>query len=113
MQLAARLAANVVAFVTAYKENVTSRAGSSVCRPSDLRWLDVSCPQEVRVDRFFRERVKELIASRTIPRARGVLAHLVRGHWRCKPELKEQIWIAPYQREDEKIGRVVERIERL
>jgi hypothetical protein len=111
MRLALRLAANVITFVTAYRENVTLRSGS--CSPSSVRWLDVGCPREVRVDRAFRDHVKALVASRTIPRARGVLAHLVRGHWRSRPVQKELIWIAPYQRGDANIGQVVERTERL
>lgn len=113
MRLASRLAANVIAFVTAYKDNVSLRTGTPSSKPSDVRWLDVGCPREVRVDRSFRDHVKTLIASRTIPRARGVLAHLVRGHWRSVTGKEQLIWIAPYQRGDAHIGRVVERIERL
>ncbi len=113
MKLAVRLAANVITYVTAYKESVAHRAGPLSGSSSDVRWLDVGCPREVRVDRAFRDHVKALIASRTIPRSRGVLTHLVRGHWRRKPAVEEQLWIAPYQRGDENIGRVVLRIERL
>ncbi len=106
MRLAIRIASNTIAFVTTYKESVKKRLGM----PSDVRLLDVSCPQEVCVDREFRDRVIALVSAKTIPRARGVLAHLVRGHWRGD---KERIWIAPYRRGDGNIGRVVERTTRL
>lgn len=107
MRLAMRLASNTVAFVTTHRESVKKREGT----PIDVRLLDVSCPREVCVDRSFRDQVISLVAARSIPRARGVLAHLVRGHWRRSGE--GLIWIAPYRRGDENIGKIVERIERI
>lgn len=107
MRLAMRLASNTVAFVTAYRESVKRRVGT----PSDVRLLDVACPREVCVDRAFRDQVISLVGARTIPRARGVLAHLVRGHWRHNGE--KLLWIAPYARGDEKIGKIVVRVERI
>jgi len=109
MLLAIRIASNTAAFVTTHKESVQRLAGT----PSDVRLLDVSCPREVHVDRAFRDRVIALVGAKTIPRARGVLAHLVRGHWRRTSNSDGLIWIAPYSRGDENIGRVVERTERL
>ena len=110
MQLALRLASNVVAYVTGYQENVVRRSPS---KPGDIRLLDVNSPRDVFIDRDFRLRVRDLVAARTLPRARGVLAHLVRGHWRSVPEDDRLIWIAPYRRGDLNIGRVVERNDRL
>lgn len=107
MHLAIRIASNAVAFVTTHRESVTRRVGT----PSDVRLLDVACPREVCVDRAFRDQVTSLLAARSIPRARGVLAHLVRGHWRSRGD--DLLWIAPYRRGDENIGRVAERTERL
>jgi len=107
MRRATRIAANAVAFVTTYRASVERREGT----PADVRVLDVACPRELHVDRFFRDQVKELVAARTIPRARGVLEHFVRGHWRESEE--DLIWIAPYRRGDSNIGRVVSRVERL
>lgn len=110
MRLALRLASNVVAYVTTYQKNVTLRSPS---KPDDVRLLDVSAPRDVVIDREFRMHVGELVAARTIPRARGALEHLVRGHWRSVPSKDELIWIAPYRRGDFNIGRVVERNDRL
>lgn len=110
MQLAVRLASNVVAYVTAYRESVTELRRSF---PADVQVLDVSAPREVIVDCQFRMHVKDLVAARTIPRARGVLRHLVRGHWRTLPGKEDLLWIAPYRRGDLNIGRIVERIDRL
>lgn len=107
MRLAIRIASNAVAFITTHKESVTRRVGT----PSDVRLLDVACPREVCVDRAFRDQVISLLSARTVPRARGVLAHLVRGHWRRGGD--DLLWIAPYRRGDENIGRIAERIERL
>jgi len=110
MQLGVRLASNVIAYVTTYQENVTRRRqGDS----NDVRLLDVAAPHDVTVDRDFRRCVGELVAARTVPRARGVLAHLVRGHWRRVSGSEDLIWIFPYQRGDLNIGRVVERFDRL
>jgi hypothetical protein len=109
MLLAVRIASNTTAFITAYKESVTRRVGT----PSDVCLLDVTCPREVHVNRTFRDSVIALVGAKTIPRVRGVLAHLVRGHWRCLPSDGKRIWIAPYVRGDANIGRVVERTERL
>lgn len=110
MRLAVRLASNVVAYVTAYQQNVTKRYQRN---PGDVRLLDVAAPRDVVVDREFRTHVSALVAARTIPRARGVLAHLVRGHWRSLSGKEDLIWIAPYNRGDLNIGRVVERTDRL
>lgn len=107
MQLAIRIASNTTAFVTTHRESVKQRVGT----PSDVRLLDVECPREVCVDRAFRDQVIALVGARTIPRARGVLAHLVRGHWRSSGD--DLIWIAPYRRGDENIGKIVERVEHL
>lgn len=110
MRLATRLVSNVVAYITTYREHVTERRRGD---PSDVRVLDVSAPRDVLIDRAFRDHVRDLVASRTVPRARGVLAHLVRGHWRSVSAKDDLIWIAPYRRGDLNIGRVVERTERL
>lgn len=108
-RLAVRLASNTIAYVVAHRASVTRREGT----PSDVRLLDVGAPHDVRIDREFRMMVRDLVAARTIPRARGVLAHMVRGHWKRAGVDKGLIWIAPYRRGDENIGRVVERIDRL
>lgn len=107
MRLAIRIASNTVAFVTTHRESVKRRVGT----PSDIRLLDVDCPREVCVDRAFRDQVIALVGARNVPRARGVLAHLVRGHWRSSQD--DLIWIAPYRRGDENIGKIVERVESL
>ncbi len=108
-RLAVRIALNTIAYVSAYRESVVRRARM----PSDVRLLDVNCPREVKIDRHFRDQVIAMVGARTIPRARGVLAHLVRGHWKRVGTDKALTWIAPYRRGDEKIGRVVERTERI
>lgn len=111
MRVGLRLASNAIAYVTTHQECVVPRAtGSS---SSDVRLLDVGVPRDVVIDREFRVHVRDLVAARTIPRARGVLAHLVRGHWRSVPGKEPLIWIAPYRRGDDNIGRVVERTEHL
>lgn len=110
MRLAARLVSNVVAYVTTYRESVAERRRAD---SSDVRVLDVQAPRDVVIDRDFRRHVRDLVAARTVPRARGVLSHLVRGHWRTSPSSEDLIWIAPYPRGDFNIGRVVERLERL
>lgn len=112
MRLGIRLASNVIAYVTSHRNNVVERTRRSDLG-SDVRLLDVNAPCEVVIDREFRDRVRQLVAARTIPRARGVLVHLVRGHWRSVPGTESLIWIAPYRRGDDNIGRVVERTERL
>lgn len=109
MNLAVRIALNTIAFVTTYRESVKRREGT----PSNTRLLDVACPRDVMVDRAFRDQVIALVSARTIPRARGVLAHLVRGHWKRVGSDKDLRWIAPYRRGDANIGSVVARTEQI
>lgn len=108
-RLAVRLVLNTIAYVTTYRESVARRKGTSL----DIRLLDVNCPREVQIDKAFRDQVIALVGARTIPRARGVLAHLVRGHWKRVGANKQLALIAAYRRGDEKIGRAVERTERI
>jgi uncharacterized protein YbgA (DUF1722 family) len=116
LKLALRLATNVIAYVTTYRECVSLKSKASDSQGT--RVLDVNAPKSVVIDREFREHIKQLVAARTVPRARGVLAHLVRGHWKNQLSGSERtqrklIWIAPYRRGDSNIGAVVSRTERL
>jgi hypothetical protein len=117
LKLVLRLATNVIAYVTTYRECVSLKSKISGDR-GGTRVLSVNAPKSVVIDQEFREHIKQLVAARTIPRVRGVLDHLVRGHWKNQASGSDRsqrklIWIAPYRRGDKNIGTVISRTEHI
>lgn len=109
---AIRLIANLSAYVTQYKECVSTRNAHKVSRPE--RIMDVRPPSELVVSRAFRDQAAHLVAAGSFDGARRVLRHMVRGHWKRQvsgPGRGERrlIWVAPYLRGDESMGAVVEK----
>ncbi len=114
MQLAIRLASNVIAFVSEHRPCVRLKS-----KPGTTPVVhEVRAPSDVTVDREFRDLAAAVVAATDIAGARRALAHMVRGHWRNQaagPGRAERrlIWIRPHRRGDTAAGVVVEKTSRL
>lgn len=110
-----RFLSNTIAYVTAHRESVTAKgkytsAGRSV--------FSVSQPDDVQIDRAFRDAAIAAVNSGDIIGVRRALAHVVRGHWRNQAcgsgrSQRRLTWIHPHRRGEESLARVVSRIERI
>lgn len=115
-RLMARFASNAVNYISAHRECVSRPAFSINKKASSV--LNVRIPRDVVVDSVMRNRAITLASATSLRDLRGALRHVVRGHWKrqtCGPSGAERkmIWVRPYERGDESLGRVVEKIERI
>jgi hypothetical protein len=113
--VAVRLAANVIQYVTQYRESDCVRRVSSAAAPA---YFELRPPPDVVVDRAFRDLASDLVRARDFKGAHRALAHIVRGHWRNQPvgpgrAERRLVWIQPFRRGDECFGNVVQRTIRL
>jgi hypothetical protein len=118
-RVALRLAANVTAFVTQHRECVVRRSAARASAITDADSVfDVRPPADLQVSRVLRDHAAALVAARSVEGARRVLSHVVRGHWKhqvhgaARAERK-LIFVAPYARGEESLGRVADRITKL
>lgn len=110
-----RIVSNAVSFITTHRECVASptRSRHGIAIPT----LTVSPPREVVVERAFRDQVARMVSG-SRSSARSALMHVVRGHWKrqasgASGSERKLIWVRPYWRGDESVGRVVSKLERL
>lgn len=109
---AIRYLVNATLFVTAHQECSIVRAGKNSPRGSVIH--DVRPPQNVSVTSSFRRHAQNLVANRRITERKEALMHIVRGHWKNQPTGKgridrSMIWVQPYQRGVDSLGRIVEK----
>lgn len=109
---AVRYLINTVLFVTAHHECSVARTGKNIPRNAVIH--DVRPPANVAVTSEFRRYARGLVADRRVAERKEALMHIVRGHWKSQPTGKgradrSMIWVRPYQRGADSIGRVVEK----
>ena len=109
-----RLAVNTVLYLTAHRQSVTKRV-SYKKKDQGHQAFSVESPVGVSVTATFRNHVTDLIRSRTLGQAKSALMHFVRGHWKQQAygssrSERALIWIQPYARGVEALGRVESRI---
>lgn len=107
--LAARIAANVVRYISQYRESCTREKRST--KAYGLK-IDVRLPSEVTVSREFRAAVIKMIGAKTFAERRAALAHVVRGHWRNQAVGTDRVerrltWVRPHQRGNSEMGRII------
>jgi hypothetical protein len=107
---AVRYLVNTSCLVTAHTECAIKRVGKNTRAEEAIH--DVRPPQDVEVTAEFRRYAQNLVANRKIQQKKQALLHLVRGHWKRQasgPERQERalIWIKPYQRGADSLGRIV------
>lgn len=113
---AIRYLINTSLFVTAHKECAPARDTGKRKARSVIH--DVRPPQSVSVTSDFRRHAQNLVANRRIAERKDALLHIVRGHWKNQPTGKgrvdrSMIWVQPYQRGVDSLGRIVERTIRV
>lgn len=113
---AVRYLVNTCCFVTAHQECAPRRTGRNAPRNANVH--DVRPPADVAVTSEFRRYARQLVADRRIAERKESLLHIVRGHWKRQVKGagrsdRELIWIRPYQRGSDSIGRIVEKTLRI
>lgn len=113
---AVRYLVNTCCLVTAHRECAPQRTGKRA--PPGKVVHDVRPPLDVSVTAEFRRHAMNLVANRRIAERKEALLHIVRGHWKRQPKgpgrsERELIWIRPYQRGAESLGRIVEKVTRI
>lgn len=111
-----RIVSNTTHYISAYRECLRPRTGPRGGAISPV--LDVTVPQDVVVSRAMRDYAAGLAAAGTLSEAKNVLRHVVRGHWKQQVHgagrsERRLLWIQPYQRGDDDLGRIVERVEHI
>lgn len=110
---ATRYLVNTCLMVSAHNECSRRRGGKNARNGQIIE--DIHPPKNVTVTAEFRNWARDLISDRRISERKQALLHIVRGHWKRQvrgPGRSERsmIWIHPYQRGAESLGRVVERM---
>jgi len=105
-----RLVLNLLWYLTAHHEcAVKERPAPN--RPGLVRAAvhRVVIPREARITREFRQHARSLAKATSLRGIKGVLRHIVCGHWKRQPrgDGSRLIWLAPYARGEMALGRVV------
>lgn len=112
MAEAVRYLVNTCFLVTAHSECAQRRSGKNTHIGSVIH--DVRPPSDITVTAEFRKYAQQLVANRRIHEKKQALLHIVRGHWKRQATgpgrtERDMIWIKPYQRGVDSLGRVIER----
>jgi hypothetical protein len=102
-----RLVLNLLWYVTVHRECAVME--SSAKRPRTVTLFRVVTPRDIIVTAEFRRYAQQLAKATKLSDVRGVLRHIVCGHWRRPPgrDRGRLQWIAPYPRGDLNLGCVV------
>ena len=107
---AVRYLVNTCCLVIAHNDCAPRREGKNAKATSVVH--DVRPPRDVEVTAEFRRHAQGLVANRRIQEKKRALLHIVRGHWKRQPSgigrsERVLIWVRPYQRGADSLGRIV------